>query len=196
MRILLLASLIVLASTASQGQKITVTQGSLAALKSQSDLNVEFTYDNMSVGKYDREEDYVNDRKAKMNDKESGTGDKWADGWENDRKDRFEPKFFELFNAGGSIVAGYKPNAKYTMIFHTSFTEPGFNVGVMRKPAFINADVTVVETANQNNVVCKLTIMNAPGRDGMGYDFDTGYRIQESYAVCGKRLIALVKKAK
>jgi hypothetical protein len=177
-------------------QKIKITQGSLSPLKGQTELNCEFTYDNMSVGKFDKEEDYVSDRRNKMNEKEAGTGDKWADGWINDRTDRYMPKFYELFNRDGSLTAGEKPNAKYTMIFHTTFTEPGFNVGVMRKPAFINAEVTVVETSNRSNVVCVITIANAPGSGAMGYDFDTGFRIQECYAVCGKRLIAQINKAK
>ena len=177
-------------------QKIKITQGSLSPLKGQTELNCEFTYDNMSVGKFDKEEDYVSDRRNKMNEKEAGTGDKWADGWINDRTDRYMPKFYELFNRDGSLSAGEKPNAKYTMIFHTTFTEPGFNVGVMRKPAFINAEVTIVETSNKSNVVCVITIANAPGSGAMGYDFDTGFRIQECYAVCGKRLIAQINKAK
>ena len=192
----ILSILLVALVSVAYAQKITVTQGSLAVLKGESEVNVEFTYNNMAVGKFDREEDYVSDRKTKMNEKEAGSGDKWADGWVNDRTDRFQPKFFELFNAGGTIVAGEKPSAKYTMIVHTSFTEPGFNIGITRKPAFINADITVVETANRNNVVCKVTIVNAPGSGAMGYDFDTGFRIQECYAVCGKRLIAQIKKAK
>jgi hypothetical protein len=192
----IISILLVALVSVAYAQKITVTQGSLAALKDQSEVNMEFTYDNMAVGKFDKEEDYVSDRKDKMNEKEAGTGDKWADGWINDRTERYAPKFYELFNKDGSLTAGEKPDAKYTMIFHTSFTEPGFNVGVMRRNASINADVTVVETANRSNVICKLTIMAAQGAGAMGYDFDTGFRIQECYAVCGKRMIAQVKKAK
>ena len=192
----ILSTLLVALVFLANAQKIITTQGSLAVLKGQPELNVEFTYDNMAVGKFDKEEDYISERKEKMNNKEAGTGDKWAEGWVNDRTTRYAPKFYELFNKDGSIVAGEKTNAKYTMIFHTSFTEPGFNVGVMRKPAFINADVTIVETSNRNNVVCKVNILNAPGSGALGYDFDTGFRIQECYAVCGKRLIAQIKKAK
>lgn len=192
----ILSTLLIGLISVAYAQKIKVTKGSLAVLKGQSEVNCVFTYDNMAVGKFDKEEDYVKDRKDKMNEKEAGTGDKWAAGWVNDRANRFAPKFYELFNKDGSITAGEKPNAKYTMIFHTSFTEPGFNVGVARRPAFINAEVSVVETSNKGNVVCELTIQNAPGSGAFGADFDTGFRIQECYAVCGKRLIGMVKKAK
>ncbi|HOX83989.1 MAG TPA: hypothetical protein PLS08_13240 [Chryseolinea sp.] len=79
-------------------------------------------------------------------------------------------------------------SAKYTMIVHTTFTEVGFNVGVMSKPAFINMEVTVVETANRDKVVAKITVMNAPGRSAFGYDFETGLRLQEAYAKAGKEI--------
>ena len=45
------------------------------------------------------------------------------------------------------------------------------------------------------NILAVITLKNIPGR-GMGNDYDAGYRIQESYAKCGKSLGAyLVKKA-
>lgn len=195
MRTLLSIFLLTLVTMA-WSQKIKVTEGSISVLSGQSEVNVEFTYDNMAVGKFDKEADYVADRKQNMNNKEAGTGDKWAAGWVEDRKKRYEPKFFELFNRESAVQGGSKPNAKYTMIVHTSFTEPGFNVGVARRPAMINAEVTIVETANRGNAVCKITIVGAPGSGAMGYDFDTGFRIQECYAVCGKRLNAMIKKGK
>lgn len=178
------------------GQKMKVEQGSLAPLKGETELNVEFTYDNMAVGKYDQEADYIADKKKSYNEKEAGTGDKWEMSWVEDRKNRYEPKFFELFNKDASTVGGNKPNAKYTMIFHTSFTEPGFNVGVMRKNANINAEAIFVETANRDKIVCKISIVAAQGGAALGYDFDTGQRIMEAYAVCGKRLNGRVKDGK
>jgi hypothetical protein len=195
MRTIITMFMLVLAFSAF-GQRIKVVEGSIAALSGQSDLNVEFTYDNMGVGKFPNETDYVTDRKSKMNEKEAGTGDKWSAAWVDDRKNRFEPKFFELFNKESAINGGSKPDAKYTMIFHTSFTEPGFNVGVMKRPALINADVTIVETANRGKVVCKITIEGAPGSQAFGFDYDTGTRLQECYAISGKRLNAMIRKGK
>jgi hypothetical protein len=178
------------------GQKIKIEQGSLSALKGETEINVEFTYDNMAVGKYDQEEDYIADKKKSYNDKEPGSGDKWQTNWVEDRKNRYEPKFFELFNKDAKVEGGNKPNAKYTLIFHTSFTEPGFNVGVMRKNANINAEATIVETANRNKIVCKISIVAAQGGAALGYDFDTGQRIMEAYAVCGKRLNGRIREGK
>jgi hypothetical protein len=40
-------------------QKIRLVDGDLAPLASESQLNVEFTYHNMKVGKFDKESDYI-----------------------------------------------------------------------------------------------------------------------------------------
>jgi len=60
----------------------------------------------------------------------------------------------------------------------------------------INVTVLFVEKANTNNVLAEMTISNIPGRTAMGGDYDTGLRISEAYAMCGKALGSyLVKKA-
>ncbi len=167
-------------------QKIKVTEGSLDALGGVKEYNVEFTYENMAVGKFKTEAEYIEKKKAEYNKKEAGKGDKWAESWVNDRASRFEPKFIEKFEEySGAKVKG---NAKYTLIFNTSFTEPGFNIGITQKNASINGEVTIVETANKSKVVAKMTIEKVPGRTGTGYDFDTGERISESYEKAGKEI--------
>jgi hypothetical protein len=183
---------IVLPATA---QRIKLTDGSLAALKGQTKLNTEFTYDNMKVGKFDSEDEYIQKKTAEYNKKEAGTGDTWAKAWKSDRAGRFEPKFNQVFtdNSDG-ITAGNEPDAKYTLIFKTSFTEPGFNVGVWRKNAEMNGEAWIVETANKSNVIAKLTVNDAKGRVFGGFDFDTGLRIQEAYADAAKALAKYIRK--
>jgi hypothetical protein len=145
----------------------------------------------LNVGK-ENEEDYVKRRTADYNSKEPGKGDTWAKAWVADRKERFEPKFGELFNENGDLKAGSYPSAKYTMVFHTTFIEPGFNVGITRKNSYIDAEITIVETESKKEVA-KISLDNAPGRM-MGFDFDTGMRITESYAVSGKKLAKFVRR--
>jgi len=148
----------------------------------------------MGVGKFDDETDYLNKKREAYNKKEEGKGDQWVKDWKSDRKERFEPKFEDLFNKHSKYQVGNFPNAKYTMILKTTFTEPGYNVYVTRKNAMINAEALIVETANPENVVAKITIMKNPGRTFGGYDFDTGVRIQEAYAAAGKALGKFMKK--
>lgn len=177
-------------------QKIKITEGSLAPLANETEINTEFTYENMSVGKFKNEADYVAKKTEEYNKKEAGRGDNWARNWVLDRKDKFEPKFNELFEQEFERKVTYasKKPAKYTLIYKTTSTEPGFNVGVMRKNAETDAEVWIVETANRNNVIAKLTVLNALGRTFGGYDFDTGGRISECYADAGKALGKFMKK--
>lgn len=174
-------------------QRIKLDEGNLSPLKNEKAINVEFTYDNMKVGKYDKEEDYIAKKKEEYNKKEASKGDAWAQNWVNDRDARFEPKFNELFEKSSDITAGPNKNAKYTLIFKTIFTEPGFNIAVMRKNAEINAEAWIVETANKSNVIAKISVDRAQGRTFGGYDFDTGGRIAEAYADAGKALGRFVK---
>jgi len=43
-------------------QKIKVLEGNLEVLKNEKTINVEFTYDNLKVGKFKTEDEYVNRR--------------------------------------------------------------------------------------------------------------------------------------
>jgi hypothetical protein len=178
-------------SIAANAQRIKTTQGDVAVLKSETTISVEFTYDNMSVGNYDNEADYIAKKKADYNAKEPGRGDTWAKSWVADRKLVFEPKFIDLFEKETDMTV--KAGAKYTMIFHTLTTEPGYNIYIKRKNAEIDAEVTIVETANRKNVIAVISVKNAPGRTFGGSDYATGDRIAECYAVAGKKLGKFIK---
>jgi hypothetical protein len=191
-RILTLA--LISMSLAGYTQKIKVTEGSFAPLKGQKSIKTEFTYNDMTIGKDGLAESaYVEKRKGELNTKEAGRGDRFASQWVADRNERFEPQFRELFSKHANLST-VDEKASYTLVFHTTRTEPGWNVGVMRVPAYIDAEVLLVETGNPNNVVAKATLIKAPGRDAMGFDYETGARLQEAYAKAGKELGQLVAK--
>ncbi len=171
-------------------QKIVLESGKVPSLTSEPKINLEYDYSSFGVGKFKTEEEYVKHKMEEADSKEPGKGQKWKDGWVDARKTRYEPKFEELINKvtskGGSF--GAYPEAKYTIKVKTAFVEPGFNVGVMKKPAYVNFEYHIYETANPANVIAKLSQRNVPGSQAMGYDFDMGSRIAESYAKAGKTL--------
>ena len=173
-------------------QKIKTKQGDPSVLKNEPNINIEFTYDNISVGKFDNEKDYIKKKTDEYNAKDPGRGDIWAKDWIADRKNRYEPKFNDLYMITSKKTIN--SSAKYTLIFKTRSIEPGYNVmgGMVafggRKNAEIDAEVWIVETANRNNVIAVITIDNAPGGTWGGYDYETGTRIAESYAMSGKKL--------
>lgn len=179
-------------SSAVYSQKIKLVEGDVSALKGQKAVKTEFTYDNMSVGKFPQEADYIAQKKADLDKKEPGRGDTWEESWKSDRQERFEPQFRELFSkyAGISTVGEDSP---YTLIFKTIKTEPGWNIGISRSPAFIDAEAWIVDSNNHEKVLAKIAITKAPGRDAMGYDYETGARLQEAYAKSGKELGAFIK---
>ena len=192
MKKLLLFAIMIMAG-ATFAQKIKIVEGSLDALKGATVIQTQFGYSNMVIGKDGLSEaEYIVKKKGEYNAKEAGRGDKWEISWKEDRANRFEPKFNELFEKTGSLST--KGASKYTLIFNTTRTEPGWNVGIMRQSAKIDAEVLVVETANPSTIIAKLTVMNAPGQDAMGYDFDSGLRIQEAYAKSGKELGKMIAK--
>ena len=171
-----------------QAQKIS-QKGNLSALKDAGKIQLVYDYDKMRVGKYVNEEEYIKERVAQRNQKEPGGGDKWKAAWYDDRERRFEPKFDELFNKYVQKY-GLEAGKDYTdapvkAIVRTTFTEPGFNVGVVRRSASIDAVIIFVDNKTGKELG-KLTALKVPGKDAMGYDFDTGVRIQEAYALLGK----------
>lgn len=175
-------------STTVFAQKFKVVSGDVKALKDITSLRMEYLYSPMSVGKFDDEKDYLEKKSKEYNSKESGKGDKWKNSWIEDRNRRFEPAFEELFNKhANNTKAGN--SGTYKMVMHTTFTEPGFNVHVMRKNAVINATFSIYD--EQGKLIAKIEMEKAPGRTFGGYDYDTGARIEECYAMAGK---ALAKK--
>lgn len=181
------------------GQKITLESGSFEVLKNVRTLDVEYSYDNMAVGKFDKESDYVQKKVSEYNAKEPGTGDRWHESWINDRENRFHPRFEEEFNLmmvskNVNLKIDKYEDSKYKLLVRTTFTEPGFNVGITRMNANINLEIFLVETDDPDNSIARLIMKNSPGRDAFGYDFDTGLRIQEAYAKGGKELAYYIWK--
>jgi len=178
-------------------QKMVLQSGSLDFLKDQQTILVKYDYSNLAVGKFDKEDDYIEKKVSDYNKDEAGKGDKWKEAWFNDRSQRFAPKFEELFNdylkPKNLQCDQAAANAKYEMLIHTTFIEPGFNVGISSRPAFINAEVSFRETGSDKNLAV-ITVQNCPGRDVMGMDFDTGYRLSEAYAKLGKSVANFILK--
>lgn len=187
-----------LAADAALAQRVDLRSGDVGVLSGQKTVNVAYDYSEFGVGKFATEQEYLDKKSAEYNAKEAGKGDAWKKAWVEDRKARYEPKFEELFNKGmadkGLTAVTNRPDAQYTLIVKTKFVEPGFNVGVMRKNAYVDFEIDLVESANKSNKVAEIGMRNVPGGQFGGFDFDTGVRIAESYAKAGKSLAAFLDK--
>ncbi|MCF2487287.1 hypothetical protein [Dyadobacter sp. CY347] len=191
-------AIVAIGATDTFAQRVELKSGDVAVLSGQKTVNIEYDYSEFGVGKFATEKEYLDKKSAEYNAKEAGKGDTWKKAWVDDRKNRFEPKFEELFNKGladkGLQAVQSRPDATYTLIVRTKFVEPGFNVGVMRKNAYVDYEVDLVESANKSTKVAQMNLRNVPGGQFGGFDFDTGVRIAESYAKAGKSLAAFLDK--
>jgi hypothetical protein len=189
--LLLLACVVATAATLS-AQKIRVVSGKLDPIAAEKQVAAVFTYEDMQVGKL-READYIERKVSDYNKDEAGKGDRWHENWVNDRAERFEPKFTELFNkymtddsrGGGIALVPDDGATKYLLRVNTQFTEPGFNVGIVRQNASITLGIDVVDRTT-DEVIARVLIENASANSFSGLDFDSGFRIQECYAKAGR----------
>lgn len=181
----------------SMAQKIRTESGDLSFLKGQTELNIKYDFSDFQVGGFASEGEYKKKKIKEYNEKEKGRGDTWENSWERDKKERFPNKFEELFDKGltGKIHAAQNnEKATYTLIIKTTFIEPGFNVGVMRRNAAVAFEYIFVESGDESKVLAKLKQPDVPGAQFGGYDYDTGARISESYAKGAKMLAAYILK--
>jgi hypothetical protein len=174
-----------------------LVSGTFTALKGQSEIRLKYDYSKMAVGKFKTESEYVKKRMADMNKKTPGDGDRWALAWRNDRMTKFEPSFEKSLNkelASLKVSCKDSSDAQYTLIIRTTFIEPGFNVGVTRQDAYIKVEVDLVETANPGTVLGSVLMKKEDSINMMGYDFDTGTRIQSAYDRAGGHLGSFIAK--
>jgi hypothetical protein len=179
--------------TAGLNAQCKLKSGDVKVLKGQTVIGLQYDYSNMAVGKYKNEQDYVKDKTAELNKKKAGSGDDWAAKWTGDRTSRFQPMFEKNINGivdnfGVSFKEG-ETGAKYTLIVRTTFTEPGFNAVVgVRKNAYVSLVIDIVETANPSTPVAVIDMKKEESINMMGYDYDTGARIQSCYDRAGEEL--------
>tara|TARA_R110002167_G_scaffold163242_21_gene360030 strand:- start:556 stop:1161 length:606 start_codon:yes stop_codon:yes gene_type:complete len=193
---LILAFLVI--SSATFAQKLKQLDGDIKNLKGISEYNLEFDYSDLEIPKFDSEEDFLADKMNKREEKEAGTGEKFRASWFSDREEFYQPKFIESFNKrfddGEIVLTPEKTDAKHTMQIHTTLIYSGYNVGIVRKNAYIDAVITVYEAGNPDNVLYSGKYFAVQGGGAMGYDFNTGYRISEAYAKLAKSFAGLIRK--
>lgn len=185
--LLLLIATMVFFSGGLVAQKLK--SGDLKMLKGQAVVNVQYDYSQMKVGKKTADE-YLSEGIAERNKKKPGSGDEWAVKWKSDRTERFQPTFERNFNdktsGAGTTIKEEATDAQYTLVVRVTFFEPGFQSGVgISKPASLNMVIDVVETSAPEKVLATVEYNKIPSKNMMGYDFDTGARVQSCFDRAG-----------
>lgn len=178
-------------------------------------VNVVFDYSDMSVGKYENEMDYVADKVKEKNEKRAGEGDLWEEKWYGQRERFFESAFLESLND----FTAYKKNlhfgknkagAKYTVVIHTLFMEPGFNIGIASKDAEIDVEIVFYESNDLDQSLSKFNAYNVKGsntRQNMYYghgttpvgpgdvnSYSVSGRLSDAYRKCGQELAKYIRR--
>lgn len=189
----LLTLVFLISGTLTYAQK-HAKKGDYTFLAGVKAVTVQFDYSDMKVGKNLNEDDYVKDKVDAHNKDEAGKGDKWKENWYGNRDKRYEPKFMELINKqaekyGMKFSEG--EDGDNVLIVHTTYTEPGWNVGVMKVPAAVSFEFVFMQNGSEK---AKYIIERVPGSQAAGFDFDMGSRLAESYAKAGKMLGSYIGK--
>jgi hypothetical protein len=199
-KLLLIAGFIAFTGLNTKAQKITEGDKSLSFLAGETKVNIVYDYDGMLVGKK-TEEEYLNEKKAKGNEKQPGKGDRWVEKWHNNKTSLYEPMFDELINkqllkgkTNATAVKG-ATDAKYTIIVKTLVMEPGFNSVVMKQNPFCKYEITYIETATKKVMAKGLITAQGVLMGGSDWDFDPANSIKECYAKAGKVVGASMAKA-
>lgn len=181
-----------LSGISSLAQEVNLSRGDLSILKDEKTINIEFTYDKMTVGDDGKEADYIKRKRTEMNEKEQGSGEIWARKWEEDKKGRYEPKFILGFTNLSKMTVSAE--AKYTLIFNTKALEPGYQVGISKRNAGIDGTVTIVETANREKKLIVLSVERPGENKWRGAAFDAASRIADAYYLTGQKIGKFVAK--
>jgi hypothetical protein len=180
--------------------KVKLVSGDLSQIKGKK-LKLQLTFDGMLVSKYKMmfgkkisEDEFIKNKSADLNEKEAGKGDEWASKWKSDKENRYVPsfitKFNELSNEFGTTISSTEGDI--TVIVHTSYTEPGYFIGIDKAPAIIATDITFKDA--NGTTLAVVTIENCAGQAfGFG-DTDTGARMGEAYEKLAKELAQLCIK--
>ncbi|MBC5833694.1 hypothetical protein G6N05_02230 [Flavobacterium sp. F372] len=181
-------------------QSVKEATGSLASLKDQTSVNVEFDYSNLKLLKENlTEAEYIKNRTEDLNKKTPGVGDSWAKKWAGSKEMIWNPKFLELVNVvlfkekKNIVFKEDNKSAKYTVEVKVDWIFPGWDVAIMKQPAKVTTTIRLVETANRSNVLYSAKLNDAPG-DQWGNNFSNESRIGEGFAKTGKTLAKLILK--
>lgn len=152
-------------------QKIKLVSGDFAALKDQTEVNVELLFDdkvliqaeNLSEAQYleNRKKDVLNNPKKTNED-----WTKWINEWNDFKETKYLAKFLKGINhKSKNIVFKNNIRSKYTLKVKTIWVYAGWSGGFVMQPAKLTSEITMVETDHPQNVVFKV---DSPMIEGVG----------------------------
>lgn len=192
--------LTVMCAVSTFAQKMKVKDGSIKNLKGITQFDVVFEYQDLQIPKFDSEEAFLKNKMDKRDAKKPGSGETFKNSWFSDREERYHPMFIESFNKrfkDAAVTVAENSDAEYVIKVHTTKLYAGYNVGIVRRNAEINALITVYKKSDPDTILLQGTYKDVPGNGAFGNDYDSGFRISHCYAKLGKNIgVYIAKKAK
>lgn len=189
-----LAGLSVLFTLTMVAQKGKLLTGDWKSADGIQRFDLEFDYSNVEVPDFDTEEDYIKQKMKEKDEDNQGDGEIWKKRYFADREEHFEPKFIESFNKRGDAKAGKDfDDATHVLKVDITMLSHGWNVGVMRKAARLDAIITLYKRGDETPLL-QVKYEDVKGADAMGYDFAIHSRVAEGFAKLAKSFLADVKK--
>lgn len=194
MKKIILASIALLFTLSIMAQKGKVLEGNWKAAGGIEKFDLEFDYSTVEVPDFDTEQGYIEQKMKEKNEDKAGEGKVWRERYFADREQHFEPKFIESFNKRGDWQASKDfDDAAHVLKVEITMLSHGWNVGVMRKAARLDA-VIYVYKRGESTPLLKVKYENVKGADAMGYDFATHSRVAEGFAKLAKSFLSDLKK--
>ena len=173
-------------------QEVDMTKGNLSILKGETSINVEMTYEKMSVGDFSKEAEYIKKKIEEQNAKDPPNGDNWVAEWEAQKKSFFGEKF--TLGLTKFYEVKIDKTAKYTLIFNTKALEPGYSIGVSKRNAGVDGTITLIETGKPEKKLAVVYVERKAETMWRGAAFDAKSRIGDAYFVDGVAVGKFFKK--
>jgi hypothetical protein len=198
MKKLLLLLFISIATTTFAQNKINFEQGNFDFLKDQTEVNVQYKFENVTfqVDNY-TEAQYLERRKSEtLTKKDEAAWQKWIGEWNQHRESIFMNNFIDGLNAKSKKIRfGKDLKTKYTLLVETKWVYPGWSGGMIMQPAKLSTLITFVDAGNPSQVLAKIQMDKIEGV-GSKVDYGMEYgRISAAYEKTGKELGKTVKNA-
>ncbi len=193
-KLFFIAMLCFLLHTKSQAQDVTVTYGNLLFLKGQTDVNIEFDYDNLRVGEF-TEDMYLKQKRKEF--RKAPDADAWVAKWDADKSGRFEPKFTKQFNLGTTriklVATAGNNDAQYVMVVKTIRIEPGYYQTGMKRDTYIDVEITIADTAHLDKPLCIIKAYHIIGVTEVTKEMsDSQIKIAYAYGTIADRLSKMI----
>jgi len=159
-------------------------------------MNIEFRFDNMTIGKFNSEKEYIDYYVKDHNKKNPGSGEKWSQEWNTNTREKYPQVFIDQINTKtskrGMNFSQKNSDATYTMIVKTvqvSQLMGARNSFAEKQEVKLVMEISIVETKNPNNEIAKISVTKISG---------TGYGLpmcmQDAFSSAGLETGAFITK--